>query len=589
METGTGPTAWQALCRFLEARTGMSAIAVYRVTPSGDILLHATPAYVRLRTDEAQRLSAVLGEAGSLRRLDPRSIGLSAAVTYIQSCPGPEADGTRLCIVLASRRMRRIGSRAAAAIADAAAIAAGLGTGPGTGGFASPSAQAPPGGGAEAGEEEAAIASHSPARGPAPGRTVPGAVATMNRTALHQLIASILRARGRAGQPAFLMVDIDRFRAINEGLGAEAGDLALAATASRIGDVLEERDRVIRLDSDRFLVITVACHRPVEDIAGAILAAIAEPIRLASRRLALTASIGVVVPVASEISPVRVLMQADMALRRAKAAGGARIEVHEPGAHAALLERSLLELDLRHALEEGQFSLVYQPYIRLSTGRIDGVEALLRWRHPTRGEIAPSTFIPLAEATGQILPIGMWALSAACAEAARHPGAGFLLSVNISPLQFHAPGFVDQVDAALARTGFPPSRLELEITETVLMRDNPDTTAQLRALIARGIRIGLDDFGTGYSALAYLSRLPHHRIKLDKSFVQDLARPSTAGLMRAIIALARAGGIDTTAEGVESEDQLLAVRGLGFSHAQGFATGATMSDLAPLAEGIGAG
>jgi EAL domain-containing protein (putative c-di-GMP-specific phosphodiesterase class I) len=183
----------------------------------------------------------------------------------------------------------------------------------------------------------------------------------------------------------------------------------------------------------------------------------------------------------------------------------------------------------------------------------------------------------MAEATGLILRLGRWALTTALARARGWPQS-LDPSVNISPLQFHQPGFLAQVDAALAETGFPPERLELEITETVLMRDNPETTAQLRALISRGIRIALDDFGTGYSALAYLTRLPHHRIKLDKAFVQDLANPATAELIRAIIALARAQGIAVTAEGVERPEHLALVRRAGFTHAQGFATGSPVAD-----------
>jgi EAL domain-containing protein (putative c-di-GMP-specific phosphodiesterase class I) len=198
-----------------------------------------------------------------------------------------------------------------------------------------------------------------------------------------------------------------------------------------------------------------------------------------------------------------------------------------------------------------------------------------------RGELAPAAFIPMAEATGLILQLGRWALRTAMARAAGWPKR-MGLAVNISPLQFHQPGFLAEVDAALADSGFPASRLELEITETVLMRDNPDTTALLRALIARGVRIALDDFGTGYSALAYLARLPHHRIKLDKAFVQDLANPATADLIRAILALARTQGVAVTAEGVERPEDLGRVRRIGFSHAQGYAIGAPRSDPAAL-------
>jgi EAL domain-containing protein (putative c-di-GMP-specific phosphodiesterase class I) len=293
------------------------------------------------------------------------------------------------------------------------------------------------------------------------------------------------------------------------------------------------------------------------------------------------ASIGIVPRLAAQTPTPALLTQADAALRRAKLEGRGRFVVHEAAAAVAAVETSRLELDLPGAAASGELRLVYQPYVDLADGRVSGVEALLRWHHPTRGTLLPASFIPMAEATGQILPLGRWALAAALAEARDWPQR-LSLSVNISPLQFHQPGFLAEVDAALAASGFPAERLELEITETVLMRDNPETTAQLRALIARGIRIALDDFGTGYSALAYLARLPHHRIKLDKAFVQDLANPATAELIRAIIALARTQGIAVTAEGVERPEHLALVRGIGFTHAQGYALGVPRADAAAL-------
>ena len=254
-----------------------------------------------------------------------------------------------------------------------------------------------------------------------------------------------------------------------------------------------------------------------------------------------------------------------------------------PPREAAFAPASPLECELAEAEGRGELRLVYQGYLDLADGRVSGVEALLRWRHPLRGELAPAAFIPLAEASGLILPLGAWALRAALAAAARWP-PGLALSVNVSALQFRQPGFVAQIEAALAAAAVAPGRLELEITETVLMREGPETTAQLKALIGLGVRIALDDFGTGYSALAYLGRLPHHRIKLDRAFVQDLGNPATLELVRAIIALARRTGVAVTAEGVERQDQLRLVRGLGFTHAQGFVTGPPVEDPAALIE-----
>ncbi len=544
--------AYRALCRILEARTGFRGIAFYERAEGRFVQRHATKKFLALAGRQSKSLD--WRPAGSeLQQVPPETFGLRAAMCLVQPF-GTGEDGATGLVVVASRRQRRSEGRLAEMLRDVADVAAHL----------------PPGGRRFAadvtGAPDAAVIARTTMQPRGAG------MPELPRTVVHQSIASLLGARGGGERLAFVVLDIDRFRAVNEALGTEVGDAVLAATALRIGECIMPRDRLVRLERDRFLVVTSPAWRDVRALAKAMLAAAAAPLDLADRRLVLRASVGVVLAGGAETSPARLLMQAEGALRQAKAAGGGRLAVHEPDVHAALLDRSLLELDLRHALESGELSLVYQPYVDLETGETSGVEALMRWRHPTRGEIAPATFIPLAEATGQILPIGIWALRTACAEAAEWAG-NFMLSVNISPLQFHALDFVAQVEAVLAGTGFPAERLELEITERVLMRDNPQTIAQLRALIALGVRIALDDFGTGYSALAYLSRLPHHRIKLDRSFVQDMERPSTAALIQAIVRLARASGVAVTAEGVERPDQLRAVKALGFTHAQGFVTG----------------
>ena len=391
---------------------------------------------------------------------------------------------------------------------------------------------------------------------------------------------------GATGRPAGLMIlDLDRFHAVNEALGVAAGDALLAVTGTRLQQALDPGDRLIRLEGDRFAIVAPRGPAALRALARQLLQAVSQPLAIDGRRLVMRASIGIVTATAANPTSA-LLMQADTALRRAKIEGRGRFVLHEPADGALELERSRLELDLTDALALGQMHLAYQPFIDLRDGRVAGAEALLRWRHPTRGELQPAAFIPLAEATGQILPLGRWALRTAMARALAWP-ARIGLSVNISALQFHQPDFLDDVDAALAETGFRPERLELEITETVLMRENPETTAQLNALIARGVRIALDDFGTGYSALAYLARLPHHRIKLDKAFVQDLGNPATADLIRAIITLARTQGVAVTAEGVERPEHLAQVRRAGFTHAQGYATGAPVADPTPLLDAPG--
>ncbi len=467
---------------------------------------------------------------------------------------GPAPPGY---LLVADRRARRLTPATAAILTDAAALALPL--------LAARAAPPQPRSGAEA--------------------ALRGAVRL--RSAAERMIdAALLRGRGAV----LMMLDLDRFRSINEALGTGAGDALLAATATRLEQALGAAGRVLRLDGDRFVIVAVpdsgespaAAERAREPAAARALArrllqAVGQPLILGGRSVAVQASIGLVTGLDPATPTPSLLMQADAALRRAKIDGRNRFALHEPAAAVASVETSRLELDLPGALADGQLRLVYQPYVDLADGSVSGVEALVRWQHPVRGTLLPASFIPLAEANGQILPLGRWALRTALATAGRWP-VRFGLSVNISPLQFHQPGFIAEVDAALDATGFPPERLELEITETVLMRDNPETTAQLRALIARGIRIALDDFGTGYSALAYLARLPHHRIKLDKAFVQDLANPTTAELIRAIIALARAQGVAITAEGVERPEHLALVRRAGFTHAQGYAIGGPVPD-----------
>lgn len=405
--------------------------------------------------------------------------------------------------------------------------------------------------------------------------------AILPRATAHAMVRSLIEAAPTGQRIALLMIDLDRFRSINDALGMAAGDALLAVTGARLDRGLGPRDRLLRLEGDRFLVIAPGA-REIEVFARHLLDLISRPLRLAGHTLTVQASIGLVESRPTRPTDVQgLLLHADSAMRRAKSEGRDRCARHDPGLDAANLEKSQLELDLGNAPANGQLHLSYQPFVDLATGALAGVEALMRWRHPARGDVPPRTFIPLAETTGLILPLGRWALRRACRAAALWP-APLILAVNISALQFHQPGFVAEVDAVLAETGFPAERLELEITETVLMRDNPETLGQLRALIARGIRVALDDFGTGYSALAYLARLPHHRIKLDHSFVQDLDNPATAELIRAIIAQARANGVAITAEGVERPEQLARVRAMGFTHAQGYATGTPTTDPAAL-------
>lgn len=409
----------------------------------------------------------------------------------------------------------------------------------------------------------------SDSRGPRASTVVRGAVRP--RAAAQHMIETALRRR-RNGPLGLLLLDVDRFRSINDALGAIAGDALLAVIGARLQQVLASGGVLLRLEGDRFVIVAPGDADMLSALARRLLAVVRQPLVLDGRSLRVQASVGVIAGAIEDLTATDLLAQAEVALRRAKAEGRDRFVLQEPADAAAAFDGSRLEFDLAHALGEREMYLVYQPYIDLATRRVAGFETLLRWRHPVRGEMNPAAFIAAAEASGLIVPLGDWVLRTALANAARWPSR-LSLAVNISPLQFHQPGFLASIDQALAESGVDPARLELEITETVLMRDNPETTTLLRALIARGVRIALDDFGTGYSALAYLGRLPHHRIKLDKAFVQDLENPATRELIRAIIALARSQGIAITAEGVERPEHVARVTSLGFTHAQGYATG----------------
>ncbi len=535
-----------ALFRLLSAPHRAEAAGVFAIDRTGCRLLAGTPALLALMAPHEATWPLPPNLADGCRRLAPDTLGLAArfaAVVPIATVGAAPAG----FLLLADRAPRRLTPALALRLTDAAALAAPL----------------------------LARAVARPAKPPA--ERAPLVAAIRPRATAQRLLETAIRGRPAAGPVGLLMLDLDRFRAVNEALGIAAGDALLAVTGTRLERELGPKDRLLRLEGDRFVIVSPQGPTELRALAHRLLQAVSLPLVLGGRTVVMHASIGIVAQsVAAEPAP-DLLLQADTALRRAKAEGRSRFVLHEPAQDTVTLERSRLELDLAHAVTKGQMHLAYQPYVDLRDGSVSGAEALLRWRHPTRGELAPVSFIPLAEATGMILPLGRWALRTALAQAMTWP-AQMGLAVNISPLQFHQPGFLGEVDAALDETGFPAERLELEITETVLMRDSSETTAQLRALIARGIRIALDDFGTGYSALAYLARLPHHRIKLDKAFVQDLGTPATAELIRAIIALARAQGVAVTAEGVETPEQLAQVRRTGFTHAQGYATGVPVAD-----------
>ncbi|WP_339158851.1 bifunctional diguanylate cyclase/phosphodiesterase [Methylobacterium bullatum] len=370
---------------------------------------------------------------------------------------------------------------------------------------------------------------------------------------------------------AVLACDLDRFKAINDSLGHPTGDSLLRQVAERLTANVHEGDTVARLGGDEFAIVLRGLDQPQNASAAAqqVIEALKRPFDLDGRSVSVGVSIGIAVGPQDGGDPDQLLKNADIALGRAKAAGRGTFRFCEPAMDAAIAERNVLELDMREAVRLGEFELHYQPIIDLATDTASGFEALMRWHHPVRGIVSPADFIPLAEETGLVVPLGTWALQEACREAAAWPG-DLRVAVNVSAVQFAEPGLEHCVISALAASGLPPNRLELEITESVLIGDVESVTACLHRLRAFGVRIALDDFGTGYSSLSYLRRFPFDKIKIDRSFIREIADADTAAIVRAIVGLGERLGASITAEGIEDEAQLTRVRREGCTEAQGY-------------------
>jgi diguanylate cyclase (GGDEF)-like protein len=393
-----------------------------------------------------------------------------------------------------------------------------------------------------------------------------------NRAYFRQDLDLELKQAGRRGRAlALLCVDLDNFKSVNDTLGHPVGDELLRAVSTRlaanVGDAM-----VARLGGDEFTI--VLSQRDAQEQAGAIagrlIAALAEPFEIRGHELAIGASVGIAIASADATDADTLLKHADLALYQAKGEGGGTYRFFEAEMNARAQARHRLEADLRRAVTAGEFELYYQPLFDLETNRIGSFEALIRWNHPTDGLVAPDVFIPLAEETGLIVPIGTWVMQEACRQATKWP-ADVRVAINVSSVQFRKPGLANVLMQALAASGLDPTRLEVEITESIFLESSDALTSVLHSLRAMGIRIALDDFGTGYSSLSYLQRFPFDKIKIDRSFVQQLlSRAGSAAIIRAIIDLARALGMETTAEGVESTAQLEALRAQGCSSVQGY-------------------
>ncbi len=393
-----------------------------------------------------------------------------------------------------------------------------------------------------------------------------------NRTLFAERVADAQRRVRDGGRLSVLLLDLDGFKAVNDSLGHAAGDRLLVLLAERLRGAVDPADLVARLGGDEFAVLVEAAG-PGAGLRTArrVLDALSAPVPFEGRVVRVTASIGVVEQ--AEQSPDDVLRDADVAMYAAKTAGKACVREFEPAMRRAVVAKAELEADLRHALDRGEFIVQYQPVVDLNTREVAGAEALVRWRHPRRGMLTPSAFLPLAEETGLIADVDAWVLDTACAVAARWQELrpGFTVSVNVAADRFARTDLVGAVADALADTGLPPSCLTLELTETALVADAEATISRLSALGALGVQVAIDDFGTGYSSLAYLHRLPASVLKIDKSFVEGLGtNAESTALVRVILGLAETFGLRTVAEGVETESQRALLRALGCVTAQGY-------------------
>jgi diguanylate cyclase (GGDEF)-like protein/PAS domain S-box-containing protein len=401
-----------------------------------------------------------------------------------------------------------------------------------------------------------------------------------NRVLFDDRLATALRHSARHHDMiAVLFLDVDRFKIINDTLGHTVGDTLLVALSRRLREAVRAEDTVARMGGDEFIFI-LRDLKSAEDAvkpAQKILDAIRPPFHVACHELHVTASIGISLHPADGPGPEQLLKCADMALYRAKERGRDRIQLYNPALNVRVLEQMVLEGRLRRAIEHSQFVLLYQPQIALDSGEVVGFEALLRWRHPELGLLPPNEFVPLAEESGLIEPLGLWVLRTACLQhrAWREARlAPLRLAVNMSARQFQRPGLESRIRDVLAETGMEASRLELELTESVLMQEGDHTASLLAELSGLGIGLALDDFGTGYSSLSYLKRFPITRVKIDRSFVRDIATSEgDAAVARAVIAMAHGLGVEVVAEGIETLEQLAVLRRYECDEGQGYLLG----------------
>jgi diguanylate cyclase (GGDEF)-like protein len=393
-----------------------------------------------------------------------------------------------------------------------------------------------------------------------------------NRILFRERLEQSLKAIRPGEQLAVLYIDIDEFKSVNDALGHPIGDELLKGVAERLRGCLKETDVAARLGGDEFAVIQTAIKDRSETtrLVDEIHSAIRQPLECMGHLITTDASIGIALAPGDGVDLDQLLKNADLALYGAKGDGRRTYRFFEAGMDQRARARRSLELELRQAISDGSLEIYYQPVVNLEDGKVSSCEALLRWRHPERGMISPAEFIPIAEDSGLINQLGLWVLNTACAEAATWPDH-VRVAVNVSPVQFRSPSLALNVAAALAACGLPASRLELEITEAVLIRDDEAALDMLHQLRKLGVRIALDDFGTGYSSLSYLQRFPFDKIKIDRSFIRDIAGPgASSSIVQAVVNIAAASDMTTTAEGVETEQQRNLLYILGCTEMQGY-------------------
>jgi diguanylate cyclase (GGDEF)-like protein len=400
-----------------------------------------------------------------------------------------------------------------------------------------------------------------------------------NRAVLRDELERALVGCRRGESLALLCLDLDRFKPVNDTYGHAAGDVLLKQVAERLRQCVREVDMVARMGGDEFAVVLRGAAQPQAStqLGQRIIDVLSSPFEIDGHVVHIGTSVGVALAPIDGDDPETLLRHGDLALYRAKSEGRGQVSYFEPAMNERIEARRGLENALREAIGQGQFTLAYQPQFDLHDGRLIGVEALLRWPHPQRGLIAPDEFIPLSEETGLIVPIGRWVLQQACRDALRWPGH-VPVAVNVSAVQFARGALARDVEQALSDTGLPPRRLELEITETAMIKDPATVLSVLHQLRERGVRIALDDFGAGYSSLSHLRSFPFDQLKIDRSFVRDAPeRADLRAIIRGVATIADGMGMRTTAEGVETAEQMAAVRELGCTSVQGYLLGRPMA------------